>query len=71
MMSEDETMATGAPNETRDAGPKLYDASGEPLHSVSRSSPDQIDPLEGFVKQQPFTSALVALIIGYLLGKIT
>jgi hypothetical protein len=71
MMSDDGTMATGAPNETRDAGPKLYGASGEPLQSGVRSSPDQIDPLAGFVKQRPFTSALLALVIGYLLGKIT
>jgi hypothetical protein len=70
-MSDDGTMATGAPNETRDAGPNLYGASGETLYSGSRSSPAQIDPLAGFVKQRPFTSSLAALVIGYLLGKIT
>jgi hypothetical protein len=70
-MSDDGTMATRAPNETRDTGPKLYGASGEPLHAVSRSSAEENDPLAGFVKQRPFTSALVALVIGYLLGKIT
>jgi len=42
-MSDDGTMATRAPNETRDTGPKLYGASGEPLHSVSRSSGEEID----------------------------
>jgi hypothetical protein len=71
MMSDDGTMATGAPNEKRDAGPKLYGASGEPLHSGSRSFASQIDPLAAFVEQRPFTSALLALVIGYLLGKIT
>jgi hypothetical protein len=49
----------------------LYGAFGEPLHSGSRSLASQIDPLAGFVKQRPFTSALLALVIGYLLGKIT
>jgi hypothetical protein len=71
MMSDDGTMATGAPNETRDAGPKLYGASGGQLHSGSQSLPSQIDPLANFVKQRPFTSALLALVLGYLLGKIT
>jgi hypothetical protein len=71
MMSDDGTMATGARNETRDAGPKLYGASGEPLHSGSRSLANQVDPLEDFVKQRPFTAALLALVIGYLLGKVT
>ena len=64
-------MATGAPNETGSAEPKLYGASGEPLHSGSRPRSDQVDPLAAFVKQRPFTSALVALVVGYLLGKIT
>ena len=70
-MSDAGTMATGAPNKTWDAGPKLYGVSGEPLHSGSRSSPDKIDPLAGFVKRRPFTSEPVALVIGYLLGNIT
>jgi ElaB/YqjD/DUF883 family membrane-anchored ribosome-binding protein len=70
-MSDDGTMATGASDETRDAGPKLYGASGEPLRPSSRSTKNQTDQLADFVKQQPFTAALVALVIGYLLGKVT
>jgi len=31
----------------------------------------QTDQLADFVKQQPFTAALVALVIGYVLGKVT
>jgi hypothetical protein len=31
----------------------------------------QTDQLADFVKQQPFTAALIALVIGYLLGKVT
>jgi hypothetical protein len=30
-----------------------------------------MDQLADFVKQQPFAAALGALVIGYLLGKIT
>jgi hypothetical protein len=70
-MSDDGTMATGAPNGSPDAEPKLYGASGEPLRSGSRSPQDQTDQLADFVKQQPFTAALMALVVGYLLGKVT
>jgi hypothetical protein len=70
-MSDDGTMAPGAPNETPDANPKLYNASGEPLRSRAGSASDPTDPLADFVKQQPFTAALAALVVGYLLGKVT
>jgi hypothetical protein len=33
--------------------------------------PEPMDQLADFVKQQPFTAALGALVIGYLLGKVT
>jgi hypothetical protein len=65
------TIATGVPNERRDAEPKLPGASDEAVDSGSRSSQHQTDLLADFVKQQPFTAALVALVIGYLLGKVT
>lgn len=68
-MTDDGTVAAGAASDTRNADTKLYDASGEPLQS--RGSPGQADQLAEFVKQQPFTAALVALVVGYLLGKVT
>jgi hypothetical protein len=61
-MSDNGMMATGAPDEWRDAGPKLPCASGDP-------EPDR--SLADFVKQQPLTAALLAVGIGYLLGKVT
>jgi hypothetical protein len=70
-MSDDGTMAPGALNEARSPDPKLYSPSGEPLRSRPGSASDQADQLAEFVKQQPFTAALVALVIGYLLGKVT
>jgi hypothetical protein len=70
-MSDDGTMAGGAPDERRDAAPKLPGASGDPVHSGSRSTGSQTDLLADFVKQQPLTAAVVALVIGYLLGKVT
>jgi hypothetical protein len=67
-MSDDWSTAAGAPG-MRDTDTKLYGASGEPLRSTSGSA--QSDQLAEFVKQQPFTAALVALVIGFLLGKVT
>jgi hypothetical protein len=49
----------------------LHRVSGEPLHSDSRATQNQTDQLADFVKQQPFTAALVALAVSYLLGKVT
>jgi ElaB/YqjD/DUF883 family membrane-anchored ribosome-binding protein len=65
------TIGTGVPNERRATDPKLPGASDEAVDSSSRSSQNQTDLLADFVKQQPFTAALVALVIGYLLGKVT
>jgi hypothetical protein len=70
-MSDDGAMATGVPRETRDPETELYGASGEPLCPDSRSTRSQTDQFADFVKQQPYTTALLALAIGYLLGKVT
>jgi hypothetical protein len=64
-------MASGAPNDGRDTDPKLYNASGELLNARPGSTSNTTDQLADFVKQQPFTAALVALVVGYLLGKVT
>lgn len=66
-MSDDGSTTSGA--EARETESRLYGASGEPLRSTSVSA--QPDQLADFVKQQPFTAALIALVIGYLLGKVT
>ena len=70
-MSDDGTLAPGAPNETLDTNPKLYNSSGEPLRSRPASASEPTDQLADFIKQQPFTAALAALVVGYLLGKVT
>jgi hypothetical protein len=69
-MSDDGTMATGAGGITGDTAPRLHETSGAQLRS-DRPAASQADALAEFVKQQPVTVALAALIIGYLLGKIT
>jgi hypothetical protein len=70
-MSDDGTMATGTSDERRDGGGELPGASGDPVHSGSRSTGSQTDLLADFVKQQPLTAAVLAVVIGYLLGKVT
>ena len=66
-MSDDGSTASGA--QMRETDTELFGASGEPLRSTS--GPAQSDQVADFVKQQPLTAALVALVIGYLLGKVT
>ena len=69
-MSDEGTMAPGVSDEARNAEPKLHGASGESVRSGSKLTQSQTDQLADFVKQQPFTAVLVALVVGYLLGKI-
>ena len=46
----------------------LYDESGNRIAS-GRTEPD-IEPLVRFAREQPLATALIALGIGYLVGKI-
>jgi len=41
------------------------------LRTGSQSGRSQGDQLAAFVQEQPITAALVALVVGYFLGKIT
>ena len=67
-MSGDTTMgaASDATKSARDAASRLYDSAGQPMRTTA-----QADELATFVREQPLTAALSALIIGYILGKIT
>jgi hypothetical protein len=70
-MSDDgTTAAAGLDNPPAGGGRRLYNASGEPLRE-QRQARDQRDQLAAFMQDQPITAALIALIVGYLLGKIT
>ena len=72
-MSDDGTMATppGTAREGQGTERKLYDAAGEPVHRNAQPPPGQVDQLATFVREQPLSAVLAAIIIGYLLGKIT
>jgi hypothetical protein len=69
-MSDDGSTASapGTPKE-QEAETKLYEASGRPLRTGPRSTPNQTDQLAKFVQEQPLTAAFAALIIGYFIGK--
>ena len=70
-MSDNATMAPGASSDPGAAAAQLYNAAGEPLRTASQAASSQTDQLVDFVKQRPVTAALTALVVGYLLGKIT
>lgn len=57
-VSDDGTIASGSTSE-------VFPPKNSP------QPPGQADQLVAFVQEQPLTAALVALVLGYLLGKIT
>jgi hypothetical protein len=67
-MSENGT--TSDMSNPAEAGPKLYDAAGEPLRPNTRPTQGQTDQIAEFIQQQPVTAALIALVVGYFWGKI-
>ena len=54
-----------------DTARKLYDASGEVIQHGTQQMQTTTDQVIGFVREQPLAAVLSALIIGYVLGKIT
>jgi len=57
--------------QTAETARKLYDASGDVIQTASDQAQETTDQLARFVREQPLSAALAALIIGYLLGKMT
>jgi ElaB/YqjD/DUF883 family membrane-anchored ribosome-binding protein len=54
-----------------DSARKLYDASGEVIQHASNQVQTTTDQVVSFVREQPVAAVLSALIVGYVLGKIT
>jgi hypothetical protein len=66
------SSSTGSPtNAAGTSAGALYGPSGERLSSGWRQNRAQSDQIGDFVMQQPMTAALVALVVGYFLGKLT
>ena len=58
----------GSSSTARPDGGELYDATGQP---IIRDRPEQeLEALVRFSREQPLATALIALGIGYLLGKM-
>jgi hypothetical protein len=71
-MSGSETTNAGIPH----TGPgetdtTLYDASGMPLDRAGRGNHGGADQVTALIREQPLAAALVCLIVGYVLGKLT
>ena len=62
-MSETDLGASGTAAESA-----IYDAAGNRI--VGGRTQSEFEPLVRFAKEQPLTTAILALGIGYLLGKI-
>lgn len=58
----------GSSSTVKSNGGELYDATGR---AISRARPEQdLETLVRFSREQPLATALIALGIGYLLGKM-
>jgi len=64
-MSDVAGTGSGVTNDVRP------DASGGLLRAAVQQPTGQTDQIVAFVQRQPMTAALVALGIGYILGKIS
>lgn len=52
-------------------GPTVGVRAGEPLRPGLRPTRGQTDWVADFIQQQPFAAVLVALVAGYVWGKIS
>ncbi len=67
-----ESVKTGNTEATgQNAERKLYNASGEVMRQGAQQAQATTDDLARFAREQPIATALAALVIGYILGKIT
>jgi hypothetical protein len=69
-MSDKASSGPGVAYDVRQDETTPYAASGGLLRAA-RQPPNDADQLAAFVQQQPLTAALVALAVGYILGKIS
>jgi len=71
-MNDEAGPLPGTGDDARPDVATSYAASGGLLRAAGQQQPrDQGDQLAAFVQQQPLTAALVALAVGYILGKIS
>ena len=70
-------QTTGMTNEGRDTSGRLLDAQGRAMHQTrqaagqaQRAANDSLDQVGNYVREQPLSAALIALGVGYLLGRL-
>jgi len=61
---------TSAGTDNPNNGAKLYDAAGGVINNASKQTQAAGDELMSFAREEPVATALCALILGYILGKI-
>ncbi len=57
-------------NEARDTAGRLLDAEGNVVNRASGGAGEALDQVGEYVRQQPFSAALIALGIGYIIGRL-
>jgi ElaB/YqjD/DUF883 family membrane-anchored ribosome-binding protein len=57
-------------NEARDAASQIYDASGNVIQRGREQAQGAADQVGSYIREQPFTAVLIALGVGYLLGRL-
>jgi len=69
MSQSSETGSTGTQAGNDEA--KLYDAAGNRIETSTPQPKKGPDDLARLAREQPLAAALLALVVGYILGKIT
>jgi len=57
-------------NEARETTGKLLDAQGNAINRACGSVEGALDQVGTYVREQPFSAALIALGVGYILGRL-
>jgi hypothetical protein len=68
----DQAGGTGTGTASQPQGPseKLYDAQGQGIRSGTHQIQATTEQLTSLIREQPITAAVIALGIGYILGKV-
>ena len=57
-------------NEGRDADRRLLDADGRAVNQAKQSAESMLDEVGDYIREQPVSTALLALGIGYIIGRL-
>lgn len=66
------TLGDGAnlADHAEDTAGKLLDSQGNVINRSAQSADGALDQVGKYIRQQPFSAALIALGIGYLIGRL-